>query len=83
MHSIIHNQLYALSFKNFIKSGFIQAKILNEIAGEINKPKDVCFKFYESYCSVTRFEERTLFTCAWCKRHFCYCHLIENLHLHL
>ncbi|CAM4907822.1 unnamed protein product [Rotaria socialis] len=83
MHSIIHNQLSAPPFKNLIKSGFIQAKILNEIVGEINKPKDVCFKFYDLYCSAIRCEERTLLTCAWCKRHLCYYHLIEDLHLHL
>jgi hypothetical protein len=28
MHSIIHNQLSAPQFRNFIRSGFIQAKIL-------------------------------------------------------
>ncbi|CAF3725946.1 unnamed protein product [Rotaria magnacalcarata] len=83
MHSIIHNQLSAPPFKNLIKSGFIQAKILNEIVGEINKPKDVCFKFYDLYCLAIRCEKRTLLTCAWCKRHLCYYHLIEDLHLHL
>ncbi len=83
VHSVIHNQLSAAQFKNLIKSGFVQATILNETVGEINKPNDVCFKFYDLYCSVIRCEERTLLTCAWCKRHLCYFHLIEDLHLHL
>ena len=83
MHSIILNQLSVSSYKNLIQSGFIQANILNEITGEIKRPTDVCFKFYDLYCSVTRCQERTLLTCAWCKRHICYYHLIENLHLHL
>ena len=83
MHSIIHNQLSAPQFKNLIKSGFVQANILNETIGEINKPKDVCFKFYDLYCSVIRCKERTLLTCAWCEKPLCYYHLIENLHLHL
>lgn len=82
-HSIIHNQSSAPQFKNLIKSGFVQAKILNETVGEINKPKDICFKSYDLYCSVTNCEERTLLICAWCKRHLCYYHLIEDLHLHL
>ncbi|CAF4628267.1 unnamed protein product, partial [Rotaria sp. Silwood2] len=82
MHSAIHNQLSAPQFKNLIRSGFIQAKILNQTVGEIKKPKDVCFKFYDLYCSVVRCGERTLLTCAWCKRHLCYYHLIEDLHLH-
>ena len=64
MHSIIHNQLSVPQFKNLIKSGFVQAKILNETVGEINKPTDVCFKFYDLYCSTIRCEERTLLTCA-------------------
>ena len=83
MHSIIHNQLCAPQFKNLIKSGFVQAKILNETVGEIKKPKDFCFKFYDLCCSVVRCEERILLTCAWYKRHLCYFHLIEDLHLHL
>ncbi|CAF3432180.1 unnamed protein product, partial [Rotaria socialis] len=83
MHSIIHNQLSAPEFKNLIKSGFVEAKTLNETVGEVKKPKGVSFKFYDFYCSVTRCEERTLLTCAWCKRHLCYFHLIEDLHLHL
>ena len=82
MHSIIHNQLSAPQFKNRIKSGFVQVKILNETVGEIKKPKDVCFKFYDLYFSVIRCKERTLLTCAWCKRHLHYFHLIEDLHLH-
>ena len=45
IHSIIHNQLSAPQFRNLIRSGFIQALILNETAHEINKPKDVCFGF--------------------------------------
>ncbi|CAF1589443.1 unnamed protein product [Rotaria magnacalcarata] len=52
MHSIIHNQLSAPQFKNLIKSGFVQAKILNETVDEIKKPKDVCFKLYDLDCSV-------------------------------
>jgi len=83
MHSIIHNQLSAPQFKNLIKSGFVRANILNETIGEINKPKDVCFKFYDLYCSVIRCGERTLLACAWCKKTLCYYHLIEDLHLHL
>ena len=80
---IIHNQLSAPQFKNLIKSGFVQARMLNETVGEIKKPKDVCFKFCDLYCSVTRFEERTLLICAWRKRQLCYFHLVEDLHLHL
>ena len=80
---IIHHQIFAPQFKNFIKSGFVQARILIETDGEIKKPKDVCFKFCDLYCSVTRCEERTLLICAWCKRHICYFRLVEDLHLHL
>ena len=83
MHSVIHNQLSAPQFKNLVRFGFIQAKIINEPVGEIKKPKDVCFKFYDLYCSIARCSERTLLTCAWCKKHLCYYHLIEDLHLHL
>ena len=82
IHSIIHNQLSAPQLKNVIKSGFVQAEILNETVGEINKPKDVCFKFYDRYCSINRCEERSLLACAWCEKHLCYYHLIEDLHLH-
>ncbi|CAF4112054.1 unnamed protein product [Rotaria sp. Silwood2] len=57
MHSIIHNQLSAPQFKSLIKSGFVQTKILNEIVGEINKPKEMCFKFYDLYYSVPDCEE--------------------------
>ena len=28
-----------------IKSGFVEAKILDETIGELNKPKDACFRF--------------------------------------
>ncbi|CAF1299200.1 unnamed protein product [Rotaria sordida] len=52
MHSVIHNQLSAPQFKNLIKNGFMQARIANETNGHIEKPKDVCFKFYDLYCSV-------------------------------
>ena len=83
LHAVIHNQLAALHFKNLIKSGSVQAKILKETVGEISKPKDVCFKFYDLYCSVIRCEEQTLLACAWCQKPLCYYHLIENLHLHL
>jgi len=83
MHSIIHNQLSAPKFRSLIKSGFVQAKKLNETVGEIKKPKDVYFKFYDLYCSVIHCEERTLLTCTWYKRYLCYYHLIEDLHLHL
>ena len=82
-HSIIHNQLSAPQFKNLIKSGFVQAKIINEAVGEILKPKEICFKFYDLYCSVTNCQERTLLICVWCKKHLCYYHLVENLHIHL
>ncbi|CAF5023662.1 unnamed protein product, partial [Rotaria sp. Silwood1] len=40
MHSVIHNQLSAPQFKNLIKNGFIQARIINETIGQIEKPKD-------------------------------------------
>jgi hypothetical protein len=83
IHSIIHNQLSAPQFKGLLKSGFVQAKILNETTGEINKPKEICFKFWDLYCSVPGCEERTLLICAWCRKHLCYYHLIEDLHLHL
>jgi len=83
MHSVIHNQLSAPQFKNLIKNGFIQARITNETNGHIEKPKDVCFKFYDLYCSVNNCNERTLLMCAWCKQALCYYHLIEDLHLHL
>ena len=83
VHSVIYNQLSAPQYKNLIKSGFVQATLLNETVSEIKKPKDVSFKFYDLHCSVVRYEERILLTCAWCKRHLCYFHLIENLHLHL
>jgi hypothetical protein len=64
MHAVIHNQLSAPQSKNLIKSGFLQTKIFNETVGGTNKPKDVCFKFYDLYCSVIRCEERTLLACA-------------------
>ncbi len=83
MHSIIHNQLSAPQFKNLIKNGFIQARITNESIGPIEKPKDVCFKFYDLYCSIKNCNERTLFMCAWCKKALCHYHLTEDLHLHL
>ena len=83
LHSVIHNQLSALQFQNLIKSGFVQAKIINETISKIDKPKDVCFKFYDLYCSTINCEERTLLLCVWCKKTPCYYHLIEDLHLHL
>jgi len=83
IHSVIHNQLSAPQFNNLIKSGFIQARITTEAIGQIEKPKDVCFKFYDLYCSISDCDERTLLICAWCKKALCYYHLIENLHLHL
>ena len=81
-HAIIHNQLSAPQFKNLIKSGFVQAKIINETVGEIYKPKDICFKFNDIYCSVAKCKQRTLLVCAWCKQHLCYYHLVEKLHVH-
>ncbi len=83
MHAVIHNQLSAPQFKNLIKNGFIQARITNETIGQIEKPKDVCFKFYDLYCSINNCNERTLLMCAWCKKTLCYYHLIQGLHLHL
>lgn len=83
MHSVIHNQLSAPQFKNLIRLGFIQAKLIDEPVGEIKQPEDVCFKFYDLYCLIVRCSERTLLICAWCKKHLCYYHLIEDLHLHL
>jgi len=83
IHSVMHNQLFAPQFKNLIKSGFVQAKIVNEVIDVINKPKDVCFKLYDLYCSVTDCMECTLLICAWCKMHLCNFHLIEDIHVHL
>ncbi len=60
IHSVIHNQLSAPQFKNLVKRRFEEAKILNETIDEINKPKEVCFKFYDLCCSVTNCEEQTL-----------------------
>jgi hypothetical protein len=68
IHSIIHNQLSAPLFTNLIKSGFIQARITNETTGQIEKPKDVCFRFYDLYCSINNCNERTLLMCAWYKK---------------
>ena len=83
MHSVIHNQLSAPQFKNLIKNGFIQARITNETNEHIEKPKDVCFKFYDLDCSINDCNERTLVMCAWCKETLCYYHLIEDIHVHL
>jgi hypothetical protein len=83
IHSVIHNQLSAPQFNNLIKNGFIQARITTETIGQTEKPKDVCFKFYDLYCSINDCNERTLLMCAWCKEALCYYHLIEDLHLHL
>ena len=83
IHSVIHNQLSAPQFRNLIKDGFIKAKIIDESIDEIQKPNDVCFQFRDLYCSYGRCKERTLMTCAWCKKPFCYYHFIENIHLHL
>ncbi|CAF3971662.1 unnamed protein product [Rotaria sp. Silwood1] len=83
MQSVIHNQLSAPSFKNLIKSGFINAGIIDETIEELEKPKDICFKFYDLYCSMNNCENRTLLICAWCKKHFCHYHLIEKIHIHL
>ena len=80
---VIHNQLSAPQLKNPIKSGFVQTKIINETISEIVKPKDVCFKYYELYCSTNNNGQRTLLKCAWCNKHLCYYHLIEDIHLHL
>ena len=82
MQSVIHNQLSAPSFKNLIKSGFINAGIIHETIEEVEKPKDICFKFYDLYCSMNNCENRTLLIFAWCKKHFCHYHLIEKLHIH-
>lgn len=68
MHAVIHNPLSAPYFKNLIKSAFVHAKILKETIGEINKPKDVCLKFYDIYCSVIGCEKRTLLACAGCPK---------------
>ena len=83
LHSFFHNQLCAPVFQNLIKSGFVNATIINETLGEIRKPKDVCFKFYDLHCSMSDCEDRTLLICAWCERHYCHYHLILDLHLHL
>jgi hypothetical protein len=70
MHSVIHNQLSAPQVKNLNKKGFTQAGITNETMGQIEKPKDVCFRFYDLYCPINNCNERTLSMCAWCKRLF-------------
>ena len=49
MHGVIHNQLSVPQFKNLIKSGFVQAMIINETIGEIKKLKHAYFKFYELF----------------------------------
>ena len=83
MHCVIHNQLSAPQFENLVKSGFAHAEIINETIDEIKKPKDVCFKFDELYCSNNNCGQRTLLKYAWCNKHLCYYHLIEDIHLHL
>ncbi len=83
IHSVIHNQLSAPQFNNLIKNGFMQARITTETIGQIEKPKDVCFKFYDLYCSINDCNQRTLLMCAWYKEALCYYHLIEDLHVHL
>jgi hypothetical protein len=83
LHSFIHNQLSAPVFRNLIKSGFIDATIVNGTVREINKPIDVCFKFHKIFCSISDCEERTLLICAWCKKHYCHYHLVQDLHVHL
>ena len=83
MHCVIHNQLSSPQFKSLIKSGFMQAKIINETIGEIKKPQYVCFQFYELYCSINNCGQRTLLKCAGCNKHVCYYHFIEDNHLHL
>ena len=69
MQSVIHNQLSSPAVKNLIKSGFINGGIIHEIIEYIKKPSDICFKFYDLYCSMTNYENRTLLICAWCKKH--------------
>ena len=83
IHSVIHNQLSALQFRNLIKSGFTQANIIEENIDKIDKPKNICFQYYDPYCSTAACEERTLLKCAWCRKELCYVHLVEDLHLHL
>ena len=82
MQSVIHNQLSVPSFKNLIKSGFINIGIIHETIEEVEKPKDIYFKFYDLYCSMNNCKNRTLLICAWCKKHFCLYHLIEKIHIH-
>jgi len=82
IHAVVHNQLSSPRFKNLIKNGFIQAQIVNETIGPIEKPKYVCFNFYDLSCSKNNCNERTLLMCAWCRETLCYYHLIEQLHLH-
>jgi hypothetical protein len=57
IHSVIHNQRSATQFQNLIKSGFTQAKIINETISKTDKPKDVCFTFYDLYCFNIKCEE--------------------------
>ena len=57
-------ELFTSSRNILFRCGFIQAKVLNETVGEIKKPKDVCFKFYDLYCLVAYCGERSLVTCA-------------------
>ncbi|CAF1050956.1 unnamed protein product [Rotaria magnacalcarata] len=83
VHCIIHNQLSASAFTNLIKNGFVQARITNETIGQIEKPKDVCLRFYDLYCSIKNCNERTLLICSSCKKTLCCYHLVEDLHLHL
>lgn len=83
LHSFIHNQLCAPPFQNLIKSGFTNAKIVHGPIGTIRKPKDVCFTFHDLDCSISDCEAPTLMTCAWCEKHFCHYHLVQDLHLHL
>ena len=47
MYSVIHNQLSASQFINLIKYGFLQAQIVNETIGHIEKSKYICFKLYD------------------------------------
>ncbi len=72
MHAVIHNQLLAPQFKNLIKNGFIQARITNETIGHIEKPKDVCFKFYDllsdwrsTSALVVHFDEMVYYIIYW------------------
>ena len=83
MQVVIHNLLSAPTFKNLIRSEFINVGIIHETIEDIKKLNDICFKFHDLYYSMINCENRTLLICAWCRKHFCHYHLIQNIYIHL